>query len=268
MTASQHPADKSLVRFLVGSTVVHLLALVVWGIISATSGPKFSPDVVVKTKLVKLGKKRDDKLLPRRAKPKKPPKQKKAPERKKPEVKPPEPKKAEAVPPKPEAKKAIPQQPSEPEPPPEPKKSAADLLADFEDEEDKPNPNDILKNFEDEEDEDDEGNPEGSKIGKELSGRFRAEYNDKVKALVRSNLNAPSTLTDSERIRLEAGLVLHIAADGSVASSRISSSSGNAQFDNAVLRAGKTAKFPAPPVTERAFYQNGVVMTVCPIRCQ
>ena len=54
MTASQHPADKSLVRFLVGSTVVHLLALVVWGIISATSGPKFSPDVVVKTKLVKL----------------------------------------------------------------------------------------------------------------------------------------------------------------------------------------------------------------------
>ena len=146
------------------------------------------------------------------------------------------------------------------------KKSAADLLADFEDEEEKPNTDDILKNFE--EDDDDEGNTEGSKIGKELSGRFRAEYNDKVKALVRQNLNAPSTLTDSERVRLEAVLVLHIGADGNVTSSRISSSSGNAQFDNAVLRAGKTASFPAPPATERAFYQNGVAMTVCPVRCQ
>ncbi|MCP4501778.1 MAG: TonB C-terminal domain-containing protein [Deltaproteobacteria bacterium] len=262
--ALSHPKvhDKNLLLFFVGSVLVHLVALVVWGLVSsrAPSRPNLD-DLVVKTTLVKLGKKRDKKMLPRVAKPKA---QKKRAET--PKEPPKEPPKKE-VPPVEVAPEKAPPPAAEAPKVEETKTSAADILNQFNDENEEPEPpvdlNVLIKDITD----DDEGNPEGTKVGTEITGKLKADYNDKVKALVRAKLTAPSTLTDQDRIRLKTVLEIRIGSDGSLLSSSIAKASGNSLFDNASLRAAKTANFPPPPLAVRAFYATGISFNVCPVRC-
>ncbi len=252
-SALSSPSQRGFFAFVGGSVVVHVVALVAWVVVSGHRDPPISPDdAIIKTKLVKLGKKRDEKLLPRKAPPK-----------------PPAPKAPVPQPPKPEAKPEPKVAPPKPEPKPEPKAeapkpTAKGILKDFaESNETKERP-DLSKLIEKVTD---EGDEKGSKIGEEISGRLKAEYNDKVLTIIRSNLTAPATIDPAERIRLKTKVVVHIGSDGSVTSASVSSSSGNALFDNAALRAAKTSKFPPPPLQLRPFYGKGVVVGICPGQC-
>lgn len=252
--------------FLVASGVLHVVVIVVAVAVGAWGRPTIDLDKnIVKTRLVKLGKKRDEKLLPRierkKKKPEPPPRvpePQKAPE--------PAPKKPE--PPKPEQKKPEPAAKPEPKPDasPEKKRSARDILNDFADDQpaakDKPKLTDLVKDIV-------EGDENGSEIGEEITGRLKATYNDKLLAAIKRALQVPNTVSDQERLRLKAVLYVAVGADGSLLTSRITKSSDNPAFDNAVLAAAKTsAPFPSPPIQVRGYYRSGVQMSVCPISCR
>jgi TonB family protein len=248
--------------FLAVSGVLHVVIIAVAVAVGAWGRPPLDLDRnIVKTRLVKLGKKRDEKLLPRieRKKPKPPaPAPKKlpepAPQKKTAEAKKPEPAPA---PTKPEPKAAP--------PPDKPKRSTRDILSDFADDEPeakKPKLTDLVKDIV-------EGDEQGSAIGEEITGRLKATYNDKLLAAIKRALKVPNTVSDEERLRLKAVLYVAVGADGSLVSSRITKKSANPAFDNAVLAAAKTsAPFPAPPIQVRSFYRKGVQMNVCPISCR
>ena len=256
--------DKRVAIFAGVSVVLHLVVLGVAVGVGAGGHREIDLDKsVVKTRLVKLGKKRDEKLLPRIAKEKPKPKPKEAaPPKPVPDK--PAPPKAEPKPaPKPEAK-------PEPEKPAEKKPSAQDLLQKFAEENapepERPSIDDLIADRIGEEE--DEGHEDGSKIGEEISGRLKATYNDKLLARVKNALVAPATLSEQERLFLKAVLFVAIDADGSLLDARISKSSGNSGFDNAVLAAAKKTSYGAPPIPVRDFYRAGVAMNVCPIRCK
>lgn len=256
--------------FVAVSLVLHLLALGVMVGVNTWGRPKLKlDDNVVKTRLVKLGKKRDDKLLPRLERKKDKPKPAKKAPAPKPEAKPPAPKpEAKPAPSKAEAPKTLTEpKPDPPEPKPEEKKrSARDILSDFADDEapekEKPKLTDLVKDIV-------EGDEQGSAIGEEITGRLKATYNDKLLAAIKRALKVPNTVSDQERLRLKAVLFVAIGADGSLLSARITKASDNPAFDNAVLAAAKTsAPYAAPPIQVRDFYRAGVGMNVCPVSCR
>ena len=86
-------------------------------------------------------------------------------------------------------------------------------------------------------------------------------------SLIRAQYAVPSTLTDDERVRLRAKLSIKIAQNGSLKNARLSRSSGNSANDNAILVAAKKARLPPPPIPLRAFYEKGVAIDICPVRC-
>lgn len=254
------PTNTGLLKVCLLSLIFHVLVFGgVFAVMELGENRGRSEVPIVRTRLVKLGKPRDPKLLPRIA----PKKEQQKPKPTKKTVAPPEPTppKKEAAPPKPEPA---------PEPPPKPDApSATDILRDFQEKnEETPQLDDLINDkigplLE-------EGSKEGSEIGEEISGRLKASYNDHLLAKMKSHFSNPQTLTDQERMFLKAILVLTIQRDGSLGHARISKSSGNASYDNAVLAAAqKAAPFNAPPTAVAPFYETtGVGIEMCPISCQ
>lgn len=226
------------------SFVAHLAAVGVYAVVSMGADPAIKLDKqVVKTRLVKLGKKRDEKLLPRIDKSRPKPKTDKGPKR--------------------------PADPKEKKPADEP--------------EDKPSAKDILEKFsEDNEESDldsliqdkigeplDEGDPDGHKLGTDITGRLKADYNDLLLAKIKNAYKLPQTLTDEERVRLRAVLFIAIGPDGALLKADLDPGSGNSSFDSAVLAAAKkAAPLPPPPIPVREFYAQGVGFNFCPISCK
>lgn len=251
-SARAQRTNKLLAIFCGVSFIVHVAFLVVWAVGSFQRPPPIDLDEnVIKTRLVKLGKQRDEKLLPRLDASRPPPKtNQKGPPTPEPPKKDKAPDKAEA-PPKKE----------------EPKRSAADILKDFAAEDSKePSLDDLIKDRIG--DPLDEGHEEGSKLGTDITGRLKADYNDVLRARVERAYVLPTTLTDEERVRLWTNLFVKVGESGELIDARLSPSSGNAAFDAAVLAAAKkAAPFPPPPIQLRDFYRQGVGMKVCPITC-
>lgn len=248
-SARAQRTNKLLAIFCGVSFVLHGALIVVWVVGSFQRPPPVNLDEnVIKTRLVKLGKQRDEKLLPRLDASRPPPKtnQKGPPT--------PEPPKNDKTPDKTEAK-------------PEEKRSAADILKDFAAEDQKqPSLDELIKDRIGEPL--DEGHEQGSKLGTDITGRLKADYNDILKAKVERAYVLPTTLTDEERVRLWTNLFVKVGEGGELIDARLSPSSGNPAFDAAVLAAAKkAAPFPPPPIQLRDFYRQGVGMKVCPITC-
>jgi TonB family protein len=228
------------------SLVLHVGFVGAWAVASqlAISAPARPPPNIIKTKLVKLGKQRKKDLLPRKA----------------------------AAPPQPKSKKApdLSQKTEQANPTAKPApspKSASDILKDFEDDNaERPDLNSLIQDTVGEPL--DEGHEQGSKLGTEITGRMKANYNDKILAIVKGNYKLPTTLDNDEKIRLKTVLVIRIASDGRITDTKLSPSSGNSAFDNAVLAAAKkSSPLPAPPIQLRDFYASGVGMNFCPVSC-
>ncbi len=249
--ASRAGQNRILMIFIGTSLALHVAFVVVVAVTLSWGKKPPAPPPAIKTRLVKLGKQRDEKLLPRIEKKAPPPPSKKSPPdvQKDKKTKEPTPKK---------------------EPDKEPTPSAMDVLNKFKekhaDEQDQPSLSDLIA---ERTKTTDEGHEQGSKIGTEVSGRLRATYNDEILAKMQSNLEVPNTLSDEERVRLKARVFLRIDGDGSLLSSKVTRKSGNPTFDNAVLATvKKSAPFSAPPLTERDFYRNGVSVNLCPSSCR
>ena len=237
-------SDRLLLVFMGVSLLAHTACVTTFALLQGRAKPAIQlDDNVVKARLVKLGKKRDERLLPRIDKTRPaPPIEKKAPPTQDPSPVPKPPSTSEDAKPKP---------------------SASDILDRFREENDKPNLDNLIKKAVG--DPLDEGSEEGSKIGSDITGRLQADYNDELIERIRSLWELPNTISDEERVRLMGYLHLRIGANGQLLEAEIDKTSGNNAFDNAMIAAAKkAAPFPPPPLVLRDFYAAGVTFRVRP----
>jgi len=236
--------------FLGVSVAGHGLLLVLALVYSAlTAGPKVDPNIpVIKATLVRRGKPRDEKLLPRKEQPPPPPKEVKAP--------PAPPTEA----PKPPDKAVVPVPVAKPQPAPAPQKgdtSGEDrrkrLFGAF-DKTAKQVPPEELEGAED-------GDPDGDSATAEGE-----RYYALLSTQVRRNYDVADTIPDTERLHLKAQVQVRLGRAGEVLETRLATASGNDLFDAAVLSAVKKASpFSPPPDHLRdALQKQGVVLEFRP----
>jgi colicin import membrane protein/protein TonB len=95
------------------------------------------------------------------------------------------------------------------------------------------------------------GSPDGDPAG----DAERAEEGDRYLALIdrelRANYRVPATISDRERIQLQAIVVLFVEPDGKVSRWRFESRSGNGAFDDALERTLRQLRLPPPPDAQR-----------------
>jgi TonB family protein len=236
---------------------------------------------VIRTRLVQLGKKRDERLLPRiqRAPPPaaaptaEPPPPAPVPAGPKPVVPGPAPQKTtpdKPVPKKPAPPKPTPEKPAARKPrpatqraPAKPKPSASDILSQFRQRNERRDLESLIERAVGEAS--DEGSPEGAREGSDVTGRMQVEYNDRLGGRIRALYELPDTISDEERVRLEGFLFLQVGPSGALLDVRVDKTSGNVAFDNAMVAAArKAAPFPPPPIPLRGFYRSGVVFRFRP----
>lgn len=215
----------------VGHVVVVLLLIVfnwLWG------APKIDLEQKpIKASLVRLGKKREETLLPRKEEPP-----------------PPAPKVAEVAP-KPTADTAvkIPDKNAKREKE-APKKSLADMMAA------------ASKNAKPEELEGEaDGDPNGDSAVQEGE-----RYYGLITSVIRRNYDVSNTIDESERRRLKAAVAMRIDDTGKLLDVEITQSSGNELFDSAVIGAvKKAAPFTAPPEhLRKSLKKDGVALVFTP----
>jgi TonB family protein len=251
VTQSMLVARPSRLGLFLGVSVAGHGLLVVLGLIYSflTAGPKVDPNIpVIKASLVRLGKPRDPKLLPRKEEPPPPPKEVKAP--------PAPPSEA----PKPPSPTAAPVLPTKPQPAPAPQKgdtSADDrrkrLFGAFDKASKKSEPQE-LEGAED-------GDPDGDSATAE-GERYYALISTQVHRFYR----ASNTIPETERNSLKAQVKLRVDRTGEVLELAMVSSSGNELFDAAVLATIRQASpFSPPPEHLRESLRNtGVIMEFRP----
>jgi len=229
------------------SMVAHLALFLGWALWpSSTKAAIDLDEAVIKTRLVKLGKPRDENLLPRLPTSPPPPKADKKPE---PKI---EPDKEPDSTPKPEA---------------DTKPSAADILNKLKDEADRPK--DLSSLIKDRLGEPtDEGRKDGDAEGQALDGEITASYFSRVQARVQNNMEVSSVLTDEEQVRLRAVLCFKIDDVGALSDITVKTS-GSQIYDADVAAAARRASpVPAPPPAARRQASEGVCFNACPRSCR
>jgi TonB family protein len=243
-------ARPSRMGLFLGVSIAGHALLVVLGLLYSyvTSGPKVDPNPpVIRATLVRQGKPRDQKLLPRKEELPPPPKEVKAPPA------PPTPA------PAPE-KVAVPVPGVKPEPKPAPQKgdtSAEErrkrLFGAF-DKTAKKAPDEELEGQED-------GDPSGDSATAEGE-----RYYALLSTQVRRNYNVADTIPEAERMYLKAQVKMRLGRTGEVIEASLSTPSGNDLFDAAVVAAVKKASpFSPPPDHLRdPLQKHGVVLEFRP----
>jgi len=203
----------------------------------------------IKASLVRLGKPRDQKLLPRKEPPPPPP-----------------PPKAEAAPsptPAPPAPPAVavPIPGVKPTPTPPAKKQAGDARADAR--------NKLFgalnKQAQSAKAEELEGQADGDPQGDAATSE-NDPYWGLLNAQVRRHYDVSQTIPDAERMLLKALVQIRISKEGRMIDSKLVTSSGNPLFDNAVLTAVKRASpfSPPPGNLQRLLQGSGVTLEFTP----
>lgn len=231
--------QKNLWLFIGISTLIHLALLGLWIALPSFSAHKLFNSPPISAKLVKLGKERDKKLLPRKEKPvlkKKPEEhqikkkvinQGKQPVKK--IVKKSEPKKKEP------AKQTI-------------EKSLSKALT-------------ALSN---------DGRREGSEFGEALDGDLADSYNNKIQAMIKEAYKIPAILKKGDLDKLSVSIVLKIDSSGKPLAVSVIKPSGNGVYDHSVLSGARSINsFGAPPLLLRRKYASkGILVKLCPISCR
>jgi TonB family protein len=194
----------------------------------------------IKASLVRLGKPRDKRLLPRKEEPPAPPREVQAPA--------PAPKEAAPKAPSPIAAVPAPSAKQEGKKEGDPRKK---LFGAFDRAGAKPQE---LEGAED-------GDPLGDSAVQEGERYYGA-----LRGQVRRYFFVSETIPDQERIRLRAHVFFRIGRSGEVLESRLQKSSGNDLFDSAVLSAVKKASpfGPPPPHLVISLRTQGVLMEFTP----
>ncbi len=219
MSAATHsllaPRPSKLGPFLALSVAGHAVVVLVALILSwLFAGPRIDlTQKPIKASLVRLGKPRDEKLLPRKEEPPPPPKAEKTVE---PVVKAPV-----------DAKVAIPTKDAKPDAP----TSLADAFS---------------KTAREAKPEELEGALDGDPDG-DAARQEGERYHGLLVAVVKRHYDVSDTIPEAERRALSAQVAMRVGPRGELLDVRLAKSSGNDVFDSAVLGAVKKASPFAPP---------------------
>lgn len=217
---------KRVKQFFSGSLSVHIVILLLF--IAVGTWFDSRPRIVfnsIQAKLVKLGKKREKRLLPRIVKKTQPVVKNKIKD------------KGNSLKKKEVAKKKLEKPKTKV---PEKKKSLENLLAG------------AMKEIEKDAraEESDEGRKDGAKDGDVTDPTLAAKgnlYARKVAGIIRSNWNIPSLISKKDLQSLRSTVFFRITFSGEVYNVSIATKSGNSLFDNSILEAlTKTGKLPLP----------------------
>jgi colicin import membrane protein/protein TonB len=99
------------------------------------------------------------------------------------------------------------------------------------------------------------GSPEGDPLG-DSSEAVGDQYLAQVVRALRQNYRVPSTIGEKERLFLKGTIVLFIEPDGRVLRHEFATRSGNPTFDEALERAVRDTRLPAPPPEAREAYRR------------
>lgn len=99
------------------------------------------------------------------------------------------------------------------------------------------------------------GDPDGDPRGDSAEGAGD-QYLALVERSLRESYVLPATLSDADRVRLQATVVLYIEPDGRVARFAFEKRSGSPAFDDALERAIRAARLPPPPAELRGRYRS------------
>ncbi len=233
--------------FVALSVTGHVLLVGVWLTVGwLLAGPKVDLEQKpIKASLVRLGKQRDEKLLPRKEEPPPQPKVEKVEE--------------VAVPapvPQDTAVK-IPTKEMQPEKPSEKKEGAKNTKKSLSDA--------FAKTAKPSKGEELEGREDGDALG-DSATQEGERYYGLINAVVHTYYDVSKTIDEKERIRLRAEVALRIGPGGELLAAELTKSSGNSQFDSAVIGAvKKAAPFSPPPEHLRdSLKKSGVALVFTP----
>jgi len=228
--------------WLTGSLVFHAALVIGYGIYEHQKDTVLEmPEEPIKAVLVKLGKPRDEKLLPRINTAPKP-----APAEK-----------AVAVPTKDAPKEKAPDVKEEPTD--EKKMSAVDRIREqVERDEARKNALDKIADRVGKVQEDEEGQADGDPRGDDPTPSQIQGYLATVGGRVKRLFVVPSVLEASECARLKAAIAVRLSANGDLVDVSVQKSSGSQLFDSAVVSTVKAAApFPPPPPNMRELVMKG-----------
>jgi hypothetical protein len=233
---------------LVVSVAAHVVVCGAWILWPSTTETAVNLDeAIIKTRLVKLGKPRDETLLPRL--PTSPPPPPRLDDKPTPTIEPPK---------TPDTK---------PDPKAEAKPSASDILDKFKTDAARPKDlSDLIKNRLGEAT--DEGQADGDADGSALDGEVTASYFARVQARIQNSMEVSSVLTDEEQVRLRAVLCVKIAEDGTLSDITVKSSGSQIYDADVRAAAGRASPVPAPPLPARRQAGSGVCFNACPKSCR
>ena len=233
---------------LVVSVAAHVVLCGAWMLWpSATRTAVNLDEAIIKTRLVKLGKPRDETLLPRL--PTSPPPPPRLDDKPTPSIEPPK---------TPDTK---------PDPKADPKPSASDILDKFKTAAERPKDlSELIKNRLGEAT--DEGQADGDVDGSALDGEVTASNFARVQARIQNSMEVSSVLTDEEQVRLRAVLCVKIAEDGTLSDITVKSSGSQIYDADVRAAAGRSSPVPAPPLPARRQAGAGVCFNACPKSCR
>jgi colicin import membrane protein len=115
----------------------------------------------------------------------------------------------------------------------------------------------------------DEGQLDGDKDGAALDGQMVETYFGRVAAKIQRATQLSTVLSDEERVRLRAVVCFQIGDDGALSEVTLGQSSGSTIYDNDVLAAAKRASpVPAPPPGVRDQARKSNCLNFCPTTCR
>jgi colicin import membrane protein/protein TonB len=91
------------------------------------------------------------------------------------------------------------------------------------------------------------GDPSGDAEGDASEGSEGDRYLALVQRAIRSNFRLPATIPERERLHLRATVILLLEPTGAIRDFKIVRRSGNAEFDDAVERSARWGRLPPPP---------------------
>jgi colicin import membrane protein len=100
------------------------------------------------------------------------------------------------------------------------------------------------------------GDPAGLPEGDATDASEGDRYLGLVTQALQSSYRLPATISEQERLHLQAIVVITIEPDGRVSSFRFERKSGNAAFDQALERAVRESRLPPPPQELRQRYRT------------
>lgn len=203
----------------------------------------------IQASLVRLGKERDKKLLPRKEEPPPPPKKVEAPPAPVP------------TPPKPEVA-AVPIPGVKPKEPPPSKQAGAKT-------DEPPRKRSLADAFSSAAAKPTEEELEGASDGDPLGDSAIQEgerYFGAIKAQIRRYYDVSDTISEQERMHLRAEVFIRVSARGDVLNAKLARASGNDLFDSAVLAAANKASpfAPPPPHLKSELEAKGILLEFRP----